>query len=208
MAIRSPIPLVQNRDFEMVVAEEVRNDGTAWVKAFSTPLGYIEPLDPQQPKYVRALMLFSGILAQPITGEEGHARCRLSYVALVHPMGLLPSFVVNMVLSAQMNALRKLQRFILEHPLATLAAPTAEGSGSPPRGAVVAASESTGRNTGTEKDVSQRVRATEDSVDKTGGNNNNGINNMQSTRNRKVSGVRSRLSLLKGRVVNRILSNL
>ncbi|KAH9597256.1 START domain [Trypanosoma melophagium] len=120
MAIRSPIPLVQNRDFELVVSEEVRRDGTAWVKAFSTPLGYIEPLDPKQSKYVRGLMLFSGVLAKPMINAEGQEKCRLSYVALVHPMGLIPSVLVNMVLGAQLSALRKLQKFISLHPLPTL----------------------------------------------------------------------------------------
>ncbi|RNF26129.1 uncharacterized protein Tco025E_01612 [Trypanosoma conorhini] len=122
MAVRTPIPLVQNRDFELVVAEEVRRDGTVWVKAFSTPLGYVEPLDPRQSVYVRALMLFSGILARPVPNSKGNTECHVSYVALVHPMGLIPSVVVNLVLGAQLSALRRLQRFIRRHPLSTLAA--------------------------------------------------------------------------------------
>ncbi|KAF8287158.1 hypothetical protein TcBrA4_0009980 [Trypanosoma cruzi] len=121
MAIHTPILLVQNRDFEMVVAEEVRHDGTVWVKAFSTPLGYVEPLDPRQSKYVRALMLFSGILARPVINARGNMESHVSYVALVHPMGLVPSVLVNVVLGAQLNALKRLQRFIQQHPLSTLA---------------------------------------------------------------------------------------
>ncbi|EKF39523.1 hypothetical protein MOQ_000242 [Trypanosoma cruzi marinkellei] len=121
MAIHTPILLVQNRDFEMVVAEEVRRDGTVWVKAFSTPFGYVEPLDPRQSKYVRGLMLFSGILARPVINDKGKMESHVSYVALVHPMGLVPSVLVNVVLGAQLNALKRLQRFILQHPLCTLA---------------------------------------------------------------------------------------
>ncbi|KAG5503493.1 hypothetical protein JKF63_05632 [Porcisia hertigi] len=164
---RTPVPLVQDRDFEIVTAEEVRCDGTAYMKAFSTPLGYHMPLDPHQSRYVRAVVLFSGMIARPIdaasledvlppvllrrhraasqprtmSGDDVQKRrlhvsttvsddaavdtaprqyCVMEYVGLVHPMGLLPAVLVNMVISAQLNAIRKLQGFIMQHPISSL----------------------------------------------------------------------------------------
>ncbi|GET88995.1 hypothetical protein, conserved [Leishmania tarentolae] len=168
---RSPVPFVQDRDFEIVVAEEVRSDDTAYMKAFSTPLGYHMPLGPRQTRYVRAVVLLSGMVARPLdaaTVEEvlppvllrhrqaaaqqiskelaGIAKknpsasttvpgdtascaagaaalrqyCVVEYVGLVHPMGLLPGVLVNMIISAQLNAMRKMQAFIALHPMSTL----------------------------------------------------------------------------------------
>lgn len=173
---RSPVPFVQDRDFEIVVAEEVRADGSAYTKAFSTPLGYHMPLDPQQSRYVRAVVLLSGIVARPLDARRaalegalpplllrdmqeraaaaaaaaarnkrkskasaappppplpsappGREYCVVEYVGLVHPMGMLPAVLVNMVISAQLNALRKMQAFILGHPLASLRPGAADG---------------------------------------------------------------------------------
>ncbi|CAJ1989229.1 hypothetical protein conserved [Leishmania donovani] len=168
---RSPVPFVQDRDFEIVVAEEVRSDDTAYVKAFSTPLGYHMPLGPHQSRYVRAVVLLSGMVARPldaarveevlppvllrhhqaatqhggievagiatkkpststtVSGDAAaraanvavpHRYCVVEYVGLVHPMGLLPAVLVNMIISAQLNAMRKMQAFITQHPMSTL----------------------------------------------------------------------------------------
>ncbi|KPA79226.1 hypothetical protein ABB37_05709 [Leptomonas pyrrhocoris] len=170
---RSPVPFVQDRDFELVVAEEVLPDGTAYSKALSTPFGYHMPLDPQQSRYVRGVVLLSGLVARPldaavvdqvlppmlrrhrasfaqqtrITGRDSKAAqrkplpaqrrppapsspsqsppppseyCVLEYVGLVHPMGMLPAVLVNVVISAQLNAMRKMQAFIARHPMSTL----------------------------------------------------------------------------------------
>ncbi|CBZ27480.1 conserved hypothetical protein [Leishmania mexicana MHOM/GT/2001/U1103] len=165
---RSPVPFVQDRDFEIVVAEEVRPDGTTYMKAFSTPLGYHMPLVPHQSRYVRAVVLLSGMVARPldtarveevlppvllrhyqaaaqhrgievastatrkpsatsttVSGDAAnsavpHQYCVVEYVGLVHPMGLLPAVLVNMIISAQLNAMRKMQAFIMQHPMSTL----------------------------------------------------------------------------------------
>jgi hypothetical protein len=162
---RSPVPFVQDRDLELVVAEEVLPDGTAYSKALSTPFGYHMPLDPQQSRYVRAVVLLSGLVARPLepavveqvlppvlrrhrdtllrkhTKQRGSSigfpqgqpqqqppppppsppsYCVLEYVGLVHPMGLLPAVLVNIVISAQLNAIRKMQAFIAGHPMSTL----------------------------------------------------------------------------------------
>ncbi|CAG9574621.1 conserved hypothetical protein [Leishmania major strain Friedlin] len=185
---RSPVPFVQDRDFEIVVAEEVRPDDTAYVKAFSTPLGYHMPLGPHQSRYVRAVVVLSGMVARPLdaarveevlppvllrhhraAAQHGniqvagiatkkpsasatvcgdaaaraacvaapHRYCVVEYVGLVHPMGLLPAVLVNMIISAQLNAMRKMQAFIMQHPMSTLRprsathAATGEATGQP-----------------------------------------------------------------------------
>ncbi|CAJ1026747.1 hypothetical protein Q4I32_004332 [Leishmania shawi] len=168
---RSPVPFAQDRDFEIVVAEEIRLDGTAYMKAFSTPLGYHMPLTPHQSRYVRAVVVLSGMVACPLDAacmekvlppvllrhhqaEVRHSRrqaagipkqkpsastavsgnaaacatnvaaprqyCVVEYVGLIHPMGMLPAVMVNMVISAQLNAMRKMQAFITQHPISTL----------------------------------------------------------------------------------------
>ena len=157
---RSPVPFVQDRDFELVVAEEVRADGTAYSKALSTPFGYHMPLDPQQSRYVRAVVLLSGMVARTLeaavveevlppmlkrhrasqlmnakskSSVKGTTHtppsppspppteyCVLEYIGLVHPMGMLPAVLVNVVISAQLNAMRKMQAFIAQHPMSTL----------------------------------------------------------------------------------------
>ncbi|KPI89211.1 hypothetical protein ABL78_1704 [Leptomonas seymouri] len=161
---RSPVPFVQDRDFELVVAEEVRPDGVACSKAFSTPFGYDMPLDPEQSRYVRAVVLLSGFVARPLdaavvdqvlppmlrrhrallakqpspkrnlkTAQGTHLEaqppslpqllpeyCVLEYIGLVHPMGMLPAVLVNIVISAQLNAMRKMQSFIARNPILTL----------------------------------------------------------------------------------------
>ncbi|KAG5478284.1 hypothetical protein CUR178_04999 [Leishmania enriettii] len=63
---RSPVLFVQDRDFEVVVAEEVRPDGTAYMKAFSTPPSSHMPLGRHQSRYVRAVVLLSGMVARPL----------------------------------------------------------------------------------------------------------------------------------------------
>ncbi|ESL08010.1 hypothetical protein TRSC58_04295 [Trypanosoma rangeli SC58] len=204
MAVRTPIPLVQNRDFEMVVAEEVRRDGTVWVKAFSTPLGYVEPLDPCQSNYVRALMLFSGILARPVPNSKGVMECHVSYVALVHPMGLIPSAVVNFVLSAQLNALKGLQRFILQHPLSTLAegitASEANRGNAADRSEVA---EQTGRQNAGQPMATGVVRR-----QGVAGNAGGSRNKAETTRGHVTSEVRRRLASLKARVRRNLPSRL
>ncbi|KAG5504046.1 hypothetical protein GH5_04907 [Leishmania sp. Ghana 2012 LV757] len=63
---RSPVLFVHDRDFKVVVAEEVRPDGTAYMKAFSTPPSSHMPLGRHQSRYVRAVVLLSGMVARPL----------------------------------------------------------------------------------------------------------------------------------------------
>lgn len=178
LGIRSPVPFVQDRDFELVVAEEIRPDGVAYMKAFSTPMGYVVPLDPAQTRYVRAALYLSGVIAHPLDlhgrtvaernailpqslrggtaasasspvalggGEGGAARskkgrqavlggpgapreyCVIDYFGLVHPMGLVPPMLVNMIISAQITTLKKLQQYVLENPPHSLPAAVSRG---------------------------------------------------------------------------------
>lgn len=137
---KSPVPFIQDRDFELVVSEEVREDGSAYMKAFSTPLGYSMPLDPRQSRYVRGVVLLSGVVARPfvVSDSAGAALlppslqglyrsgggplqcCTLEYIGLVHPMGMIPAVFVNVVISAQLTLMQKLQAFIATHPMERL----------------------------------------------------------------------------------------
>lgn len=138
LGVRSPVFLVQDRDLELVVAEEVREDGSVFMKAFSPPMGYARPLDPAQQRYVRAVLLLSGVIARPVqrsatqpdcladgrrlppslrTGPPAAAYCRVEYMGLLDPMGLLPPVLVNMVISAQVGTLKRLQQYICKHPV-------------------------------------------------------------------------------------------
>lgn len=177
LTVQSHIPLVQPRDFELLVSEEVIPlDDTGRIstggsstpaaaptanhigimKSFSLPMGSLRPLDPQQEKYVRAVLFISGVLARPIvltkdgrvTGEAEDSMivhldpeqlppylkdqrkrqssagataggskddthyCLVEYFGLAHPMGLIPSFAANMLVTAQIDTLRRLQVFV------------------------------------------------------------------------------------------------
>ncbi|CCW62581.1 unnamed protein product [Phytomonas sp. EM1] len=145
MEVKSPIPLMQDRDLELLVCEAVTQNGCAVVKAFSTPMGKVVPMDPTQTRYVRAVVLLSGIVAQPLPlgqvdiatslppslrvvakrdledGNSGARKeyCVIEYLGLVHPMGLIPPVITNMVISAQVGVLEGLQRHIAEHPISS-----------------------------------------------------------------------------------------
>lgn len=139
LAVKSPVMLVQDRDFELCVREEILSDGTAIMKAFSLPMGQAVPLDPSQTRYVRGLVLLSGLVALPLTvtafnvnevlppalREGAKAQLRhaasgsityayLDYFGLVHPMGLLPPMFANMVIHAQTSTLKRLQEFLMQ----------------------------------------------------------------------------------------------
>ncbi|CAD2219835.1 hypothetical protein ADEAN_000734800 [Angomonas deanei] len=131
LGVRSPVAFVQRRDLEMVVAEEVRQDGTAYMKAFSAPLGYAMPLDPEQSRYVRAVLFLSAVVARPVQPSATDATvlvdgrpipprlrgarslCAVEYLGLLHPMGMIPPVIVNMVITAQVDTLRRLQLHML-----------------------------------------------------------------------------------------------
>jgi hypothetical protein len=122
IAFLSPIPLIMDRDFELVVAEQVLPSGTAVLKAFSTPRGYIKP---PVPGYVRGVVSISGFVAEPLRYVDPTLRrevngSRVTYIALVHPMGLIPPFLVNVVVGKQTSALSQLQEFIARNPLSEL----------------------------------------------------------------------------------------
>jgi hypothetical protein len=124
----SPIPFLQNRDFELVIAERYCPEcKVAVLKAFSPPaVGAVVPLRPSE--YVRGIVGISGFLAEPLRYREPrfqHAEvdgCRVTYVALVHPMGLIPPFLVNQVVGKQTSAMVLLQDFIASNSLKDLQA--------------------------------------------------------------------------------------
>lgn len=123
VAFASPIPLLLHRDFELVIGETLRPDGVAILKAFSPP---VESVVPARPEYVRGLVSISGFVAVPHRYFEARLGrkvdgCRVTYIALVHPMGLIPSFLVNTVIGKQTSALKHLQDFIAKNPLTKLA---------------------------------------------------------------------------------------
>jgi hypothetical protein len=121
----SPIPFLQNRDFELVIAEHVcPQTGVAVLKAFSPPAESVVPF--RKSEYVRGIVGISGFVAEPLRYREprlNHSEvdgCRVTYVALVHPMGLIPPFLVNQVVGKQTAAMHQLQDFIAANPLKTL----------------------------------------------------------------------------------------
>jgi hypothetical protein len=124
----SPIPFLQNRDFELVIAERYCPEcKVAVLKAFSPPaVGAVVPLRPLE--YVRGIVGISGFLAEPLRYREPrfqHAEvdgCRVTYIALVHPMGLIPPFLVNQVVGKQTSAMVLLQDFIASNSLKDLQA--------------------------------------------------------------------------------------
>lgn len=119
IAFRSPIPILLNRDFELVVCEQVHHDGSAILKAISPPR--IGTFLPQRREYVRGVVNTSGFVAEPFVykDEKGNTvqGSRICYIALVHPMGLVPTFFVNAVIGKQTNGLLQLLRFMQQHPL-------------------------------------------------------------------------------------------
>ncbi|CUG06297.1 Hypothetical protein, putative [Bodo saltans] len=123
----SPIPFLQNRDFELVIAEHYCPQcKVAVLKAFSPPAESVVPLRPSE--YVRGIVGISGFVAEPLRYREPrfqHAEvegCRVTYVALVHPMGLIPPFLVNQVVGKQTSAMVLLQDFIAANSLKDLQA--------------------------------------------------------------------------------------
>jgi hypothetical protein len=137
MCMNSPVPLLRDRDFELIVSDSYDPEtGTAVLKAISTPPGSVHPVDPTG-KVVRGSLLLSGFIVKPcpptalppvLRGVTGPC-CEVTYIALVHPRGRLPPAFVNLVIGKQTSALRVLQSFIKDHPMSTLAKPA--GSGSP-----------------------------------------------------------------------------
>jgi hypothetical protein len=103
MAWKSPVPLlVQRRDFEFIAAEHTLPDGTAVLKAMSPQIGRVRsPVH----GFVRGVIEVSGFVAEPV----GKNQCRVTYVALVDPMGLVPPPVVNAVVGKQTSTLAQLQ---------------------------------------------------------------------------------------------------
>lgn len=128
IAFLSPIPLLQNRDFELVVAERVAN-GVATLKAISPPVGHVRP---RARGFVRGVIPLSGFVAvpfrfwDPVRGAECDG-CRVTYVALVHPMGLVPPMLVNAVVGKQTSGLVQLQAFVRNHPIGNLGLPPTIG---------------------------------------------------------------------------------
>jgi hypothetical protein len=115
MAFASPIRgLFKARDFELVVGERMLPDGTAILKAVSPPAGTVVPLVPAQ--YVRGEVRLSGFVAKPATVSDGRGgtvqHCEVTYVALVHPRGNIPTLLVNAVIGKQSAALVRLRTFI------------------------------------------------------------------------------------------------
>lgn len=124
IAFASPIPLLLHRDFELIIAEWLRPDGVAVLKAISPPTGTLVPV---RSDYVRGVVQISGFVAVPCRYYEPRLRrkvdgCRVTYVALVHPMGLIPPLVVNIVVGKQTSTLVRLQDFIATNPLERLVA--------------------------------------------------------------------------------------
>lgn len=131
LAFRSPMPFVQARDFELVVSQKELPDGRALVKALSPPMGTALGLDP---RFVRGNILLSGFVAAPlpsagsasapslVVGQSSDepSRCRVTYVALINPMGLVPAMLVNVVIGKQTTTMAGMQRFVREHPFDAL----------------------------------------------------------------------------------------
>lgn len=181
LGVKSPVMFVQDRDFELVVSESVLPDGAVVMKAFSAPIGMGVPPDPAQARYVRAVVVLSGIVGRPLSiptsrerrleaeavvkafppllrrvatdqlracdsrrelrrrkpssgttaqtmwaavgaeeeeggdQEEALQYCLLEYFGLVHPLGLIPPYIANVVISAQTTTLRRLQTFVASH---------------------------------------------------------------------------------------------
>ena len=108
MAFKSPMPVVvQKRDFELVVGEQLLKDGTAVLKALSPPMGRCHP---QENGFVRGVIEISGFVAEPI----GKHSCRVTYVALVDPKGMVPPVAVNILVGKQTATLAQMQRVIGE----------------------------------------------------------------------------------------------
>ena len=150
MAFTSPLPVLRNRDFELAVAEEIHADGTAVLKAVSTPVGFLVPPPPPEralratrmmktmlssvkggggavredpSMYVRGHIQLSGFVARPAPPEGGKPCCEVTYIALVNPMGNIPPMFVNAIIGKQTTALKSLQTFIAANQL-----PPATGS--------------------------------------------------------------------------------
>jgi len=125
VGFRSPVPLLSNRDFEFVIVESVDEaTATATLKAVSASVtGTVYPANDE--RYIRGRIDLSGFVAKPCTYVDtvsGATRpgCQVTYIALVNPMGLIPPFVVNVVIGKQASGLVGLQRFIRDHPLTVL----------------------------------------------------------------------------------------
>lgn len=145
----SPIPLLANRDFELIIAEAITDNGVALLKAFSPPVGTVVPL--RQGEYIRGIVSMSGFVAEPHVYSDRRpphvavSGCKITYIALVHPMGLIPPLVVNTVVGKQTAALVQLQDFIASNSLESLAArglidaavSNSDGSGGPKCGVVM-----------------------------------------------------------------------
>ena len=127
----SPVPLLTDRDFELIVAESFdERTGVAILKALSPPIGAIYPTTAAKGgggsgKYVRGLISLSGFVVSPVRYVDPVLRrdidgCSVTYIALVHPMGLIPPALVNIVVGKQTAGLLQLQAFMRQHPVASL----------------------------------------------------------------------------------------
>ena len=119
----SPVPLLTDRDFELVVAESYDDQtGIAILKALSPPIGSTFP---STGKYVRGVISLSGFIVKPVRYVDPVLRkdingCNVTYIALVHPMGLIPAALVNIVVGKQTAGLLQLQAFMRQNPVHTL----------------------------------------------------------------------------------------
>ena len=121
IAFVSPLPFLNNRDFELITSERVdAKTGVAMLKAFSLPRGSIKSVTAD---VVRAVIEIAGFVASPIQSPDGSREkqwSEVTYVALVSPGGRIPPMVVNVVIGKQTSGLRGLQEFISSHPLSQL----------------------------------------------------------------------------------------
>jgi hypothetical protein len=126
----TPVPLLADRDFELVVAESFdEQSGVAILKALSPPVGSVYAANSN--KYVRGVISLSGFIVtpvryvDPVLGRDVSG-CSVTYIALVHPMGMIPSALVNIVVGKQTAGLQQLQTFMRQNPIATLPPKAAE----------------------------------------------------------------------------------
>lgn len=147
MRFRAPVPFLSHRDFELVACEKELPDGTMLLKSISTPRGMLVP-PKERDGVVRGVVFLSGFVVKPVA--RGHERlsipasssaaqrsssescreCEATYIALIHPMGLIPSALVNVLIGKQTSGLIELQRFMSAHPHLGYSS-TSQGAGAP-----------------------------------------------------------------------------
>nr|CCC92440.1 conserved hypothetical protein [Trypanosoma congolense IL3000] len=116
MFIHSSVPLVSNRDLEFVVSQEVRSDGTMWMKGTSTSIKCEGLRHVQRAKCVRAHMYFFGVHARPAKSADGTDGCCVSCVFHVNPMGSIPPIVQRIAVNSCLKTAKKLRHFVRQHP--------------------------------------------------------------------------------------------